>query len=79
MLAGNDVEMGWGGTPKRLNVRQDVKKEIIKIEGINYHFDLFRGLGTGKSGLVLNKPFQIIKREDGVIAIEKIKKTGRVK
>ena len=73
MLGQDNVETGWGGTPKRLKVRQDTKKEIIKIEGISYHFDLFRGLGCGKCSLALNQPFKILKREDGIVVIEKTK------
>jgi len=73
MLTAADVEGVWDSKPTRLKVRQNIEKEVVKIEGINYTFDLFRGLGMGKCGLALNEPFQIIKREDGAIAIEKIK------
>jgi len=73
MLGKDNVEEAWGDDPKRLNVRQDVKKQVVKIEGINYSFDLFRGFGTGRSGIALNQPFQVIERKDGVIVIEKIK------
>ena len=73
MLGQDNVETGWGSDLKRLRVKQDVKKQVVKIEGINYHFDLFRGFGTGRSGLALNRPFKIIKRKDGVIAVEEIK------
>jgi len=73
MLGKDNVEEAWGDDPKRLNVRQNVKKQVVKIEGINYSFDLFRGFGTGRSGIALNQPFQVIERKDGVIVIEKIK------
>ena len=72
MLNTGNVGMGWGSAPTRLNVRQKVKKEVIEIEGINYTFDLFRGLGLGKCGLVLNEPFKIIRRDNGVIAMERV-------
>jgi hypothetical protein len=64
-------EAAWGST--RLKVRQNIEKEVIKIEGINYSFDLFRGLGIGKCSIALNQPFKILKRKDGVIVIERIK------
>jgi len=73
MLGKDNVDTGWGDDLKRLNIRQNVKKQVVKIEGINYHFDLFRGFGTGRSGIALNQPFQVIERKDGVIVIEKIK------
>lgn len=73
MVGKDSVETGWCSVPKRLRIRQDLKREVVKIEGINYSFDLFRGLGTGRCSLGLNEPFRVIKRKDGVIAIEKIK------
>jgi len=73
MLGKDNVETGWGSDLKRLRIRQNIKEQVVKIEGINYSFDIFRGFGTGRSGLALNEPFQIIKRQDGIIAIEKIK------
>ena len=72
MLNAGNVGMVWDATPERLQVRQKVKKEVIEIEGINYTFDLFRGFSSGKSGLVLNEPFKITRRDNGVIAMEKV-------
>jgi len=79
MFDKDNIEVRWASDSERLKIRQNIKKQVVNIEGINYSFDLFRGFGIGRSGLALNEPFQIIRREDGVIAIKKIKKTGRVK
>lgn len=72
MLDKDNVETAWGSAPKRLRIMQDLEREMVKIENIKYSFDLFRGFGTGKCSLVLNEPFKVVKREDGVIAIERI-------
>jgi len=73
MIGKDNVETVWASVPKRLKIRQDLERGIVKIEGINYSFDLFRGFGTGKCSLALNEPFKVVKREGGVIVIERIK------
>ena len=71
MLGKGNVDTAWGSDLKRLNIRQNVKNQVVKIEGINYNFDIFRGFSTGRSGLVLNEPFKIIRRKNGYIAMER--------
>jgi len=54
-----------------LKIKDYPEKEIIEIEGIKYSYCIFKGFG---SGLKLNEPFMIIKRKDGIITIDSLKK-----
>jgi len=72
MFGKDNVETGWGSDLKRLRIKQNIKKQEVNIEGINYSFDIFRGFGTGRSGLILNEPFKIIRRKNGAIAMERV-------
>jgi len=50
---------------------QDFPNEgVIEIEGIRYDHDFFRKLGWE---MRLNKPFVIVKRDNGVISVERVK------
>ena len=69
----NNVAVNWNPMSEELKIVQDVERETVEIEGLKYSFELFRGLGFGRSSLSLNEPFAVVKREDGVITIQKIK------
>jgi hypothetical protein len=51
----------------------DRQKQIITICGINYAFDLFRGLGFKINPEAF---FQIVERGDGVVTIRETRRTN---
>ena len=57
--------------PKILTIKDDPEHQIIEIEGVRYSYALFQLWGT--NGLPVNTLFKIVKKENGLLTIEKIK------
>jgi hypothetical protein len=62
------------GTP--LSFSYDLVMDILTVEGVKYSGDLFRQLAGKETNTVallpLNRPFEIEKREDGVIWLHRL-------
>jgi len=58
-----------------LKFHYDAEKDIMEIEGIKYHGDLFRAWGQDEL-LPIDVPFVIKKRTDGVLHIEEVEIGG---
>lgn len=54
-----------------LNFKDHPEKARIEIEGIYYSYEFFTMIGKE---LKLNEPFIIVKREDGIITVERYEK-----
>lgn len=52
---------------EKLNYLDYPDKGYIEIEGINYSYEFFKKIGKD---LLLNQPFVIVERKDGIVLIE---------
>ena len=54
---------------RKIKIVDNYEMQYVEIEGIRYSYALF--VAFSKLGLDLNQPFKIMKREDGMLTIEK--------
>ena len=53
----------------RLNIQDHPEKNFITINGVNYDYSIFEGLGEGEYAFPIGKVFRFDGRKDGVIAV----------
>lgn len=59
---------------KPLDVSYDPRSDLLKVDGYVYAGDLFRTMTL----LPLNQPFEIVRRQDGVITVHDLREAKAV-
>ncbi len=58
--------------PERLRLQYDDNADELTIEGTRFAGEFFRQLGDGPLGVGIGETFRVVKREDGVVTLQRL-------